>query len=198
MAEACRWEIRSTGRATDHPLWAASSIGHHRPDRSGPPTDGEDQGDLRVDRQRPGRSRHRPRPAQAARTGSGRLHRGSNRWIADKTCSTRCWVVRYRPRQHLELTVAAIGRFGPDDAELVLRGAISSAARNAGLATKYHDTITRFWCRLVAHPVNDSGHDATVDDLLLIAPALADKHRMIFRSWTGPARTRPSSECRWP
>ena len=102
----------------------------------------------------------------------------------------------FRHRQHLEVTVAAIGRFGPDDAELVLRGAISSAARDAGLATKYHDTITRFWCRFVAHAVSDSGPEATVDDLLLIAPALADKHA-VSRHWADDAINSDAARRAW-
>ena len=57
----------------------------------------------------------------------------------------------FHHRDHLRLAWLAVRRHGPDAAEEAVVGGIQRFAAHHGHITLYHDTMTRFWVRLVAH-----------------------------------------------
>ena len=99
----------------------------------------------------------------------------NGRTVLDDLLGGALPVGRFGHREHLEVTVAAIERFGLSEAELVLRGAIRSAVGKAGHADKYNDTVTRYWCRAVGHAMARLDGHEDVDRIVARIPALADK-----------------------
>jgi hypothetical protein len=77
-------------------------------------------------------------------------------------------------RQHLRFAWTVLSEVSTDEAESIVTDEISRfAAIHA--PGRYHDTITRFWVRLVAH-TRAVDLDATFDDHLDRFPILSDKH----------------------
>ncbi|MBX2799765.1 MAG: hypothetical protein KTR31_18950 [Myxococcales bacterium] len=98
-------------------------------------------------------------------------------------------------RAHLVVAAAAVRRFGAAEAELVLRGALRAAARHAGVGEMYHDTITRFWCRLVAHAAGVSGA-WELDELVEAVPQLTDA-KAPWHHWSAERLASCSARASW-
>ena len=88
----------------------------------------------------------------------------------------------FHHRDHLRLAWIQIRRLGPDRAADTVAGAIRRFAAHHGHADRYHETMTRFWVRVVGmgitlHPT------LSFDDLLAAEPHLLDKN-LPFRRWS--------------
>lgn len=53
-----------------------------------------------------------------------------------------------------------------------------------GASGKYHDTLTRFWVRLVGHVMENAPEAQSIDELLARFPLLLDKS-LPYRHWRG-------------
>jgi hypothetical protein len=89
----------------------------------------------------------------------------------------------FRHRDHVRLAWLAVRRHGADVAEEVVTAGIRKFARHNGNESLYHDTMTRFWVRLVAHAVSDRPEIADFDAFLGAYPILLDKNTPL-RHWS--------------
>lgn len=102
----------------------------------------------------------------------------------------------FRHRDHLRLAWLAVRRHGGDAAEDVVATGISrfaqqsvgpihtaATARNHSHGPLYHETMTRFWVRLVAHAVSDRPEIVNFDEFLAAYPLLLDKNTPL-RHWS--------------
>ena len=82
---------------------------------------------------------------------------------------------QFHHRDHLRLTWLLVRRHGFPTACDMIRGGIQRYATAHGVGAKYHETMTTFWVRLIAHVI-DASPDVHDFDLLLAAfPRLLDK-----------------------
>lgn len=94
---------------------------------------------------------------------------------------------------HVHMAWVMIGRYGPAKAEEVLCTVLPLSLRNAGAPPeKFHETLTRAWCRVVAAAMGEGWAD--FDALLAGHPELADRgllgrHYSSERLFTEEART---------
>jgi len=61
--------------------------------------------------------------------------------------------VRFHHRDHLRLTWFLIRQFGMERAMELTAGGIRRFATRHGQEGKYHETMTRFWVRIVGHAI---------------------------------------------
>jgi len=88
----------------------------------------------------------------------------------------------FHHRDHLRLAWIQIRRLGVERASDTVAGAIRRFAAHHGHADRYHETMTRFWVRVVGmgitrHPM------LSFDALVLAEPHLLDKN-LPFRHWS--------------
>jgi len=88
----------------------------------------------------------------------------------------------FHHRDHLRLAWIQIRRLGPDRAADTVAGAIRQFAAHHGHAGRYHETMTRFWVRVVGMGIT-SHPTVSFDDLLAAEPHLLDKN-LPFRHWS--------------
>jgi hypothetical protein len=62
-----------------------------------------------------------------------------------------------------------------DDAERIVAHEIQKFAVANGAPKRYHDTMTRFWVRLVGHAMENAPDAGSIDALLAMFPVLLDK-----------------------
>jgi hypothetical protein len=88
----------------------------------------------------------------------------------------------FHHRDHLRLAWIQIRRLGLDPASDAVTGAIRQFAARHGHGDRYHETMTRFWVRVVGmgiarHPT------LAFDDLVAAEPHLLDKN-LPYRHWS--------------
>jgi hypothetical protein len=89
----------------------------------------------------------------------------------------------FRHRDHLRLAWLAVRRHGSTDAEDVVATGIHRFALHQSHGPLYHETMTRFWVRLVAHAVSDRPEIVNFDEFLAAYPLLLDKNTPL-RHWS--------------
>jgi hypothetical protein len=100
----------------------------------------------------------------------------------------------FRHRGHLRLAWLVLSRHPRDEAEQIVANEIRQFAVANGASNRYHDTLTRFWVRLLSHAMEHAPEARTIDELLSMFPLLLDKS-LPYRHWRGetfnsdPART---------
>src|SRR5260370_18796601 len=87
----------------------------------------------------------------------------------------------FHHREHLRLAGVQIRRIGLERASESVAVAIRQFAAHDGNADRYHDTMTRFWVRVVAIGINRHP-TLPFDDLLAAEPHLLDKN-LPFLHW---------------
>jgi hypothetical protein len=81
----------------------------------------------------------------------------------------------FHHRDHLRLAWVQIRRLGLERASNTVAGAIQQFAAHHGHDNRYHETMTRFWVRVVSLGINR--HPALpFDELLAAEPHLLDKN----------------------
>lgn len=89
---------------------------------------------------------------------------------------------QFHHRDHLRLAWLLTRQMGAEAATVRVAAGIQEFAARHGHADKYHDTLTRFWVRIVGHLVAarpDVGH---FDAFLATFPQLLDKD-LPYRHW---------------
>jgi hypothetical protein len=87
-----------------------------------------------------------------------------------------------RHRGHLRLTWLILNRHPVDEAATIIAREIRRLATSQGAASRYHDTLTRFWVRLVSHAMNEAEDAKNIDKLIEEFPFLTDKN-LPYRHW---------------
>ncbi|OLD02081.1 hypothetical protein AUG19_04410 [archaeon 13_1_20CM_2_54_9] len=88
----------------------------------------------------------------------------------------------FRHKGHLRLTWLVLRSHLPDEAASILTREIRHIAAAQGAAGRYHETLTRFWIRIVNHAIKNAGETRSLDDLLEKFPMLLDKS-LPYRHW---------------
>jgi hypothetical protein len=101
----------------------------------------------------------------------------------------------FHHRDHLRLAWVQIRRLGLERASDAVTGGIRHFAAEHGSADRYHDTLTRFWLKVVnlglrRHP------DLTFDELLAAEPHLLDKS-LPFKHWSRAMMASDSAKRQW-
>jgi hypothetical protein len=102
----------------------------------------------------------------------------------------------FHHRDHLRLAWLAVRRHGAGAAEEIVAGGIQKFAEQHSHGPLYHDTMTRFWVRLVAHAVSDRPEIADFDEFLVAYPLLLDKNTPL-RHWSREALFGPQARAAW-
>jgi hypothetical protein len=91
-------------------------------------------------------------------------------------------VARFGHREHLELAWSCVRAEGMPAAGDTIAAFIRGVAAREGVPDRYHETVTRFWTRLIAFAI--AAHpESSFDELLARAPHLMDKS-LPARHWS--------------
>lgn len=88
----------------------------------------------------------------------------------------------FRHRGHLRLAWLILSRHGRRLAEQIVAEEIQWFAVANGASGRYHDTLTRFWVRLVGHAMEKAPGARSIDELLTLFPFLLDT-RLPYNHW---------------
>lgn len=103
---------------------------------------------------------------------------------------------RFHHRDHLRLAWILTRRLGADEAARAISAGIQRFAARHGHAAKYHETMTLFWARIVAHLVQSRPDIADFDTFLAAFPLLLDKD-LPYRHWRRETMFTPAARARW-
>ncbi len=101
----------------------------------------------------------------------------------------------FHHRDHLRLAWIQIRRLGLERASESVAMAIRQFATHHGNADRYHDTMTRFWVRVVGMGINRHP-TLPFDDLLTAEPHLLDKN-LPFLHWSRERMRSDEARRRW-
>jgi hypothetical protein len=102
----------------------------------------------------------------------------------------------FHHRDHLRLTWLVVRGHGLAEAETRIAQGIQRFAATHGHAVRYHDTMTRFWVRLVAHAVASRQEIEDFETFLEAYPMLLDP-TLPFRHWRREAMFTPEARAGW-
>jgi hypothetical protein len=102
----------------------------------------------------------------------------------------------FRHRGHLRLAWLVLSRHRKDEAESIVAREIRQFAVANGASGRYHDTLTRFWVRLVGHAVENAPEVGSIDGLLARFPFLLDKS-LPYRHWRGETFNSDRARAGW-
>ena len=90
----------------------------------------------------------------------------------------------FRHRGHLRLAWLVMSHHRRDEAESIVAREIQRFTVANCAPNRYHDTLTRFWVRLVSHAMGNAPDAGSIDELLAKFPFLLDKS-LPYRHWRG-------------
>ena len=102
----------------------------------------------------------------------------------------------FRHRDHLRLAWLAVRHHGASAAEEVVTAGIRRFAEHHSHGPIYHETMTRFWVKLVGHAVSDHPEIVGFDEFLTAYPLLLDKNTPL-RHWSRDAMFAPEARAAW-
>ena len=103
---------------------------------------------------------------------------------------------QFHHRDHLRLTWTLTRRLGGDEAGRVIAEGIRRFATRHGQEAKYHETMTRFWARLVNHLIQTHPDITDFSTFLAAFPLLLDKD-LPFRHWSRETMFSAEARVRW-
>ena len=103
---------------------------------------------------------------------------------------------QFHHRDHLRLAWALIRLTGEDEAARRITSGIRYFAAKHGHAGKYHETMTRFWVRIVAHAVSARPDITTFDAFLAAFPLLLEQD-LPYRHWRRETMASPTARAQW-
>ena len=103
---------------------------------------------------------------------------------------------QFHHRDHLRLTWTLIRLTGEEQAMKRVTSGIRYFATQHGHAEKYHETMTRFWVRIVGHMVAARPDVTTFDEFLAAFPMLLEKD-LPYRHWQRETMLSPDARARW-
>jgi hypothetical protein len=102
----------------------------------------------------------------------------------------------FRHRGHLRLAWLVLSRHPRDVAERIVASEIRRFAVANGASNRYHDTLTRFWVRLVSHAMESASEARSIDQLLSKFPFLLDKG-LPYRHWRAETFNSDRTRASW-
>jgi hypothetical protein len=102
---------------------------------------------------------------------------------------------RFGHREHIHLTWLAVHRYGVHEAAPVIARGLDRVARDAGVPSKFHVTLSQAWVQLVAHHLHEEP-DADFATFAARNPALLDK-RLIARFYRAETLASPRARTTW-
>jgi hypothetical protein len=102
----------------------------------------------------------------------------------------------FRYRGHLRLAWLVLSRHSRIEAEQIVAREIQRFALANGAPNRYHDTLTRFWVRVVVHAMENAPEARSIDELLARFPFLLDKG-LPFRHWYGETFNSDRARAGW-
>jgi hypothetical protein len=102
----------------------------------------------------------------------------------------------FHHRDHLRLAWCLTRRHGADAATTLITAGIRDFATRHGQAAKYHETLSRFWVRLVDHQARTRPDLTTFDAFLAAFPHLLDKD-LPYRHWHRATMDGPAARAVW-
>jgi hypothetical protein len=103
---------------------------------------------------------------------------------------------QFHHRDHLRLAWYLARERGADEAGPLIATAIRDFAARHGHAEKYHETMTRFWVRAVAHHVAARPNLSDFDGFLAAFPPLLDTG-LPYRHWSREAMASAGARAGW-
>lgn len=97
---------------------------------------------------------------------------------------------------HLRLTWLVVRRHGADPAHGLVSAGIRRFAEAHGHGDRYHETLTGFWVRLVAHAAADGAGIEDFEAFLRAYPLLLDRH-LPLRHWSREALFGAAARAAW-
>jgi hypothetical protein len=102
---------------------------------------------------------------------------------------------RFGHREHLHMAWSYVRRDGVPAAVDNAAAFIRHVAAAHGESAKYHDTLTRFWVRVVARAGEETGA-GDFERLLAVAPHLTDRD-LPYRHWSRDLLWSPAARAGW-
>ncbi len=102
----------------------------------------------------------------------------------------------FHHHDHLRLAWMLIDHHGPERAGDVLAALLRHVAEAHGRPERYHETLTRFWLRIVVHVRDRRPELADLDAAISALPILLDKD-LPFRHWSRSAMASEVARRRW-
>ena len=103
---------------------------------------------------------------------------------------------RFHHRDHLRLAWLLVTRLGFEAGSAAVSEGIRRFAAANGHAAKYHETMTQFWVRVVAHTSQARPDIADFDSFLEEFPTLLDPS-LPFRHWRRETMFSPAARAGW-
>ena len=102
----------------------------------------------------------------------------------------------FRHRGNLRLAWLVLSKHSRIEAESTVAREIRRFAVANGASNRYHDTLTRFWVRLVGHAMENATEMGSIDDLLARFPFLLEKS-LPYRHWRGETFNSDRARAGW-
>src|SRR5712664_775491 len=102
----------------------------------------------------------------------------------------------FRHKGHLRPAWLVLSHHARGEAEKIVAREIRRFAAASGAANRYHDTLTRFWVRLVGHAMENALETKSIDELLARFPFLLDKS-LPYRHWRGETFNSDNARVAW-
>jgi hypothetical protein len=99
-------------------------------------------------------------------------------------------------RGHIRMAWLYLREYGWDEGIVRIRSGIQTFAARLGATTKYHETITIFWARLVQHMMSEQPQLETFDDFLAHFPQILD-NRLIQQHYSAELLWSPLARGQW-
>lgn len=103
---------------------------------------------------------------------------------------------QFHHRDHLRLAWCLVRQRGEENAITAITTGIRRYAVHHGQAAKYHETLTRFWVRLVAHAQATRPDLASFDSFIAAVPWLLDK-TLPYRHWSRATMDSLAARAAW-
>jgi hypothetical protein len=103
---------------------------------------------------------------------------------------------QFHHRDHLRLAWYITRRHDPEDATRLISTGIRAFAAKHGHAQKYHETLTQFWVRIVAHLVSRHLEITDFEAFLTTFPHLLEKD-LPSHHWHRETMFSPAARARW-
>jgi hypothetical protein len=97
---------------------------------------------------------------------------------------------------HLRLAWLVLKSHSQEEAEEIIAREIRRFAKSQGAVGKYHETLTRFWVRIVGHGIANDSDENDVDELIERFPFLLEKD-LPYRHWSKEIFNSTGSRSHW-
>jgi CDP-diacylglycerol--glycerol-3-phosphate 3-phosphatidyltransferase len=103
---------------------------------------------------------------------------------------------QFHHRDHLRLAWLLVTRFDREAARVAISQGIRRFAAHHGQSEKYHETMTQFWIRIVAHAIMARPEIESFDRFLETFPILLEG-KLPFSHWSRETMMSPAARAGW-